>query len=469
MAFDVLGIIAPHPPIMVREVGGNEADATLASVHALETARSLLDSFRPETVVVMSPHAPGYRDAFDVTTAPRVSGDLGQFRAPQVSIAPAGDPELAAAIIAGAEAAGITAVPREDSRFGLERGLDHGVLVPMSFLDRDGRYPVVVLSLSFLPYEQHRRLGVVVREAAAELGRRVAFVASGDCSHRLTPSAPAGYSPRAHLFDERLVELLSANDFDGLSHIDAHLVEEAGECGLRSFITLGGFLEATGAASRVLAYEGPWGVGYLTAVFAPAEVLRDALGPDTGPEGPHLTPTTGSKGGSKGSTESAIVRLARATIESYVRDGRIPEAPSLDDPGLPARAGAFVSIHEHGELRGCIGTICATQPALADEVVHNAIEAATRDPRFPPITAGELDALEIKVDVLHDAESCDLEDLDPSTYGVIVSCDWRRGLLLPDLEGVDSVEQQVDIARRKAGIAPNERVALERFKVDRHD
>lgn len=468
MSLDVLGIIAPHPPIMVPEVGGAEAGATATSSDALGAAGLLLEGFAPDTVVLMSPHAPGYRDAFDVTTAAHLSGDLSGFRAPQVALRPSGDPELAAAILHGAAEAGITAVPREDGRFGLDRELDHGVLVPMSFLDREGRYPLVVLSLSYLPLEAHRRLGIVVREAALSLGRRVAFVASGDCSHRLTPAAPAGYSPRAHLFDERLIELLTANDFDGLEHFDPQLVEEAGECGLRSFITLGGFLEGSGTASRVLSYEAPWGVGYLTAVFGPADVLEKALGAYGGPVRPSLTPPTGSKGGSKGSPESEIVRLARETIERYVREGSVPEAPELAGPDLPPCAGAFVSIHEGDRLRGCIGTISATQPTLAEEVVHNAVEAATRDPRFPPISPAELDALDIKVDVLHAAVACELADLDPSTYGVIVCADRRRGLLLPDLEGVETVEQQVDIARRKAGIAPGERVTLERFKVDRH-
>jgi aromatic ring-opening dioxygenase LigB subunit len=379
---DVLGIIAPHPPIMVPEVGGAESGATATSSDALGAARIVLERFAPDAVVLMSPHAPGYRDAFGVTTAATLSGDLAAFRAPQVTFRLSGDPELAVAILAGASGAGITLVPREDDRFGLERQLDHGVIVPISFLDPEARYPLVVLSLCYLSYEAHRRLGSVVRDAAASLGRRVAFVASGDCSHRLTPGAPAGYSPDAHLFDARLVELLSANDFAGLELIDPALVEEAGECGLRSFIALGGFLEGSGAASRVLAYEDPWGVGYLTAVFGPEETLQAALGADGGPVRPSLTPRSGSKGGSKGSTESEIVRLARETIECYVRDGSVPDAPGLADPALPARAGAFVSIHEEGALRGCIGTIGPTQRTLAEEVVHNAIEAATRDPRL---------------------------------------------------------------------------------------
>jgi AmmeMemoRadiSam system protein A len=261
---------------------------------------------------------------------------------------------------------------------------------------------------------------------------------------------------------------LSDGDFDALSRIDPVLIEAAGECGLRSFITLGGFLGNREVDARLLAYEAPWGVGYLTALYASPGALDVALGGPESTSARIATPPRGSKGGSRGSSESEIVTLARRTIEEYVRSGAVPGRPSLSDEALPPRAGAFVSIHEGGRLRGCIGTIRATQPTLADEVVHNAVEAATRDPRFPPVGADELDSLDIQVDVLHDAEPCVAADLDPSMYGVIVSCDRRRGLLLPDLEGVDTVDEQIAIARRKAGIAAHEKVRLERFKVDRH-
>ena len=140
-------------------------------------------------------------------------------------------------------------------------------------------------------------------------------------------------------------------------------------------------------------------------------------------------------------------------------------------PEMKKRAGTFVSIHKHGMLRGCIGTIEPTQPNVALEVIQNAISAATRDPRFPPITPDELDDLDIKVDVLSEPEPVkSLEELDPKRYGVIVKSarDWRRGLLLPDLEGVDTVEYQVDIARRKAGIRPDEPIELYCFEVVRY-
>jgi AmmeMemoRadiSam system protein A len=119
-------------------------------------------------------------------------------------------------------------------------------------------------------------------------------------------------------------------------------------------------------------------------------------------------------------------------------------------------------------LRGCIGTIQPTFPTLAEEVASNAVQAAAYDPRFPPVGEEELADLEIKVDVLHAPESCELTDLDPARYGVIVTNGRRRGLLLPDLEGVDDVSQQVSIALQKAGIAPGEGCDIERFLVDRY-
>ena len=170
-------------------------------------------------------------------------------------------------------------------------------------------------------------------------------------------------------------------------------------------------------------------------------------------------------------TSHPLVQLAKDTIENYVRQGTTIQPPKELASEMEKQAGAFVSIHKHGMLRGCIGTIEPTQTNVAQEVIQNAISAATRDPRFPPIGPEELADLEIKVDVLGEPEPVDgLEELDPKRYGVIVrsATDWRRGLLLPDLEGVDTVEYQVDIARRKAGIRPDEAIELYRFEVIRY-
>ena len=167
------------------------------------------------------------------------------------------------------------------------------------------------------------------------------------------------------------------------------------------------------------------------------------------------------------------VQLAKKTIDLYIRERRVFRPVKEDCPEelFDTQAGAFVSIHEDGELRGCIGTIAPTRDCLAEEIVGNAIAASTRDPRFPPIQEEELEDLVISVDVLGEAEPVDsLMDLDVKRYGVIVEKGFRRGLLLPDLEGVDTVEYQVAIAKRKAGIRENETgVRMYRFEVIRHE
>ncbi|OGO05550.1 MAG: AMMECR1 domain-containing protein [Chloroflexi bacterium RBG_13_56_8] len=167
--------------------------------------------------------------------------------------------------------------------------------------------------------------------------------------------------------------------------------------------------------------------------------------------------------------EHPLVQLARQTITSYIREGICIEPPEELNEEMKPRAGVFVSLHRHGELRGCIGTIEPVQRNVAEEVIANAISAATRDPRFPALTPRELEDLEISVDVLTAPEPISSpSELDPQTCGVIVQCGRRRGLLLPDLEGVDTAQQQIDIALRKAWITANEPYRLFRFHVIRY-
>ncbi len=457
MAHGVLGIIAPHPPIMLDAVGGRDAARTRDSVDAMTEAADALGRFGPDTVVVMSPHSPSVSDAFVIDTAERYGGDLSRFGAPETALEYAGDPSFATSLIATLAGAGVPTIDRGSvARLGSGL-LDHGVIVPMSFLDPEGRWPIVSLSLSGLDMAAHRALGRAVARVADTLGLKVAFVASGDLSHRLSPDAPAGFAPGAERFDETVVELVEAGDLDGLASIDARLADMAGECGLRSFVTLSGAVPD--AHTRVLAYEAPWGVGYLTALVADAQTFA-ALGLDT--------PARGSKGGAAGHDEHELVSLARAAIEAYVGRGERLAPEPLADTTLPERAGTFVTLYRDGSLRGCIGTIVPTAPTLAAEVVHNAVQAATADPRFPALEPPELVDLEIKVDVLNPPEQCEEADLDPSRYGVIVRCDARQGLLLPDLDGVDTPARQLEIARRKAGIGPHEPIECHRFTVDRY-
>jgi AmmeMemoRadiSam system protein A len=163
-----------------------------------------------------------------------------------------------------------------------------------------------------------------------------------------------------------------------------------------------------------------------------------------------------------------VIKLAKKTVESYVREGKKPRPRKLT-PEMRERAGVFVSLHEHGQLRGCIGTFEPKEKNVAEEIIANSISSATGDPRFPPVTPSELDDLEYSVDILTEPEPVtDISQLEHKEYGVIVESGWKKGLLLPDLEGVDSVEEQIAICRLKAGISTDEPIRLYRFQVRRY-
>jgi len=165
-----------------------------------------------------------------------------------------------------------------------------------------------------------------------------------------------------------------------------------------------------------------------------------------------------------------LVSLAKHTVELYVREQKILDAKDDElPPDMRGRAGVFVCLKIHGELRGCIGTFQPQEPSIAQETVRNAISAATCDPRFSCLRAEELGDVEYTVDILTQPEKVtSKKELDPKRYGVIVQSGARRGLLLPDLEGVDTVDYQISIAMQKAGIPTGAQVELSRFEVRRY-
>ena len=466
--------LSPHPPVIVPEVGGRDALAAQSTANALKTLSSEIAGLHPETIVVIGPHGPVLRDAIACTAERRLTGDLSGFGAPQVSLAFDNDLELAGEIREQARATpsatALVMVGQDERRtYQLSRGLDHGAVVPLCFLKQAGfSGRLVNLTMGFLPHLELYEFGTVVARAAEKRGRRVAVIASGDLSHRLTRDAPAGFHPRGKDFDAGIMASVRASDPSALLHMDEDLVQDAGECGLRPIIMMFGSLDGRKVTSRVLSYEGPFGVGYGVALLLPGE--RDA----SREFARAWREDEADQARKLGDAQSPIVALARGSLESWVRDGR-RISPGPEHAGLLGqRAGAFVSLKKHGRLRGCIGTTEPTTKNLAEEVIQNAISAGTQDTRFTPVEPDELDSLVCSVDVLSPAEPVSgMNDLDPKVYGVIVEKPSRRGalrgLLLPDLEGIDTVEKQVQIAKQKAGIRPADQdVKLYRFTVTRY-
>ena len=426
-------VIMPHPPIARPLVGRGEEKKIQATLDAYRKASEQIARDAPETIVIISPHNIFFRDAFYISPGETYTDSLSRFGASADRISIPYDTELRNEIIRLCEEKGIPTV--SDKRYDGEP--DHGSLIPLLFVSESyTNFRVVRIAPSFLSDEMLMEMGRMIERAAAHLGRRMMLIASGDLSHKLLPEGPYGYVKEGPEFDRRVTEMMKEGDLKAFREFTPEFRDRCAECGLPGFIMLSGALENYHVRPDLLSYEGTFGVGYAICTFA---------------------------------VEDACVRLAKDSLEKYIRSGKQLKRPnSLPEWMTAQKAGVFVSLHKNGDLRGCIGTILPWYGCVADEIIVLAIEAGTRDPRFYPVRAEELEDLEYNVDVLSEAEPAERDQLDARRYGVIVTNGSRRGLLLPDLEGVDTPGQQIAIALQKAGIRPDEPYRLERFTVERH-
>ena len=454
--------MVPHPPMIVPAVGRGSEKQIQKTIDAYEQVADEIAALAPETIIITSPHTVMYADYFHISPGRGAKGDFGRFRAAQVCFDEEYDRELVNELADIARGQGFPAgvMGERDKR------LDHGTMVPLYFIRR--KYTgakIVRIGLSGLPLSEHYRLGQMIREAVDRLGRKAVFVASGDLSHKLQDYGPYGFAEEGPQYDARIMDVCGRAAFGELFDFDETFCDRAAECGHRSFVIMAGAFDGLAVKATQLSHEDVTGVGYGICTFYPGEkdesrhFLKQYLG------------GAAKRLAEKRAKEDPYVQLARKSVEYYILHHRKMEMPEdLPEELLTKRAGAFVSIHEHGKLRGCIGTIAPVRDCVAREIIDNAVSASTRDPRFDPIRAHELKWLEISVDVLGEAEPIKSPaELDVKRYGVIVTKGMKRGLLLPDLDGVDTVEEQISIAKSKAGIADwDTNVELQRFEVVRH-
>lgn len=453
--------IVPHPPLIVPEVGGGSEREIQKTIEAYQKVAHALAALAPDTIIVISPHSVMYGDYIHISPGTRARGDLGRFGAGKVIIEKDYDTDLIMALSEQARLFGISAgtLGEKDS------SLDHGVLVPLYFVEKYYRdYRLLRISISGLSRLEHYRFGQCIKKAIDGLGRKAVIMASGDLSHRLKEDGPYGLSPEGPEFDKQITEAMAEGDFMRFLTFEEDFTEAAGECGLRSFIEMAGALDGLAVKPDFISYQGTLGVGYAVCAY-------EIIGEDASRKFGDLFEQRQRKSLSAArEAEDEYVRLARLSLETYIQSQRPLKRPSeLSADLLEKRAGVFVSLKKDGRLRGCIGTIEPVRDCIADEIIRNAISAGTEDPRFEAVSEEELDSLVYSVDVLSPAEPIDsIGELDVKRYGVIVTRGRRRGLLLPNLEGVDTPEKQVAIALQKAGIDAHEQYDMERFEVVRH-
>ncbi len=252
--------ICPHPPLIIPNVGKERIQEVSDTIEAMEELAEDFEQKDPQSVIVISPHAPKDSNSFLINTADLFKGHFHQFGDLSTELAFQNDLELVDSIKEQFEENNI---PFKQRSF---KELDHGTLVPLYYLTQ-GKPNLQIVSLAYsnLSLKKHFQMGEALRKATE--GRNVAIVASGDMSHRLNKQAPAGYSPRGEEFDRKLIELIKKKDTQGILNMDPSLVQEAGQCGCRSVIILLGALKEVEWKPEIISYEGPFGVGYLVARF----------------------------------------------------------------------------------------------------------------------------------------------------------------------------------------------------------
>ena len=455
----------PHPPLIIPAIGAGREREIAATIQAYHDVMCAAAELRPDTVVIVSPHATVYDDFFHISPGAGAEGNFAAFGHPEITVGIAYDEEFVRVLSA---LAGEKEIPA--GTLGEKHpSLDHGTMIPLFFLSTylgDAPTKFVRIGISGLSAHTHALLGQCIAAAAERLGRRTVCIASGDLSHRLMEGGANGFAPEGAEFDELCTAFLKAGDFLSLLQIPGSFAETAGHCGLNGLWVLAGALDRAALDAKLHSYEGPFGVGYAVASFTVTG--RSEANDFTA----QLVRAEDAAIAGLRAAEDDYVRIARMSVEHFVRTHSYAALPhELPQELTESRAGAFVSIKKYGKLRGCIGTFVPAQQRLAEEILYNAVSAAVHDGRFEAIEEGELNRLVYSVDVLSVPEPIEsAAQLDPKTYGVIVKSltDNRRGLLLPDLMGIDTAEEQIAIAREKARIQPKEPIALARFTVKRH-
>ena len=401
----VIGLVSPHAGYIY---SGPVAGAVISKIE-----------FK-DTFIIMGPNHTGRGKLLSIMTQGTWKTPLGEIEI---------DSELGKRIL-------VTSSHLEEDNVAHQ--YEHSIEVQLPFLQyfrKDIR--IVPIILAYSSGAIYKEIGKELAKVVKELNKGVIIIASSDMTH---------YEPQesAQRKDNKAIEaILDLNEDELLKRVDELKISMCGYAPVVSLISAAKELGATGAELVKYQTSGDTSGDYSSVVGYAGIIIR-------------------------GIEMSPLVRLAKETVETCVKDGKSPQPEELTPEMMP-RAGVFVSIHKFGELRGCIGTFEPIQQNVAEEIITNAISSATKDPRFSPVTPNELNDLSYSVDVLTAPEPIKSKvQLDPKKYGVIVEAGFRRGLLLPDLEGVDTVDHQINICRQKAGIAPGKSIKLYRFEVKRY-
>lgn len=446
----IAAALLPHPPVIIPEIGGKSCSQCKQTIQGMKQAAHILTAKWPDTILIISPHGPIFRDGPCFLSEDHLTGNMGNFGYPSISAEGWTDKKLLSLI--GDEFKAIHQNyllmdrPTAD-RYGRTCQLDHGFLIPFWYIEKEfqPRY-IISMTYGYQDGDSEYQTGQAIRRAIEKSGRRVAVVASGDMSHRLSSASPYGYDPAGSAFDRKVDNFLTEGDWSSIRYFPESLSDAAGECGLRSLQVLAGIIGSRGRM-RIFSHESPFGIGYITG-----SVMLSLRGKNGS-----IHPAQGRK------AVDPCCLLAKETITARVT-GQPFQGNDYGTDWLHERGACFVTLYKDQKIRGCMGTLFPIENDLIHEIMGNAESAALKDPRFPPVRQEELPSIHCTVDILSELEEImGTSELDPQRYGIVVLCEHRTGLVLPRAPGIYTARQQLSKALQKGHIDPTEPYRMLRF------
>ena len=477
------GYLMPHAPVFIDKVSGAQSKAVSKTLKALDDIAIEIEQLKPDTIVIISPHGPIFSDAVAIYDLKTYQGHLHAFGEYELSYAFEKDDDLCGRLLEASRLNNGFFYPLKETdfkRFQYPTSLDHGVTVPLHFiLKRFNDFKLLAMSFGTFAYTELLKQGEIIQQVAEASKKRIVIIASGDMSHALKSDGPYAYNPDGPWFDNTMCQHIENQTPYEIFNLPHSQIENASECGLRSFAIMMGAFNKKHISTKKMSYEGPFGVGYLVAKV---NLLN---GTDAADQIELINQKWREATQKNQMNAHPYVQIANAVVRHYTKHKYAPKVTWKEDSVeiegkaifiqatsreelTTLKRGVFVSIKKMGALRGCIGTIMPSKNNLLTEVISNAISACSKDYRFDPIEEKELELLTISVDILSELERiADVSCLNPREYGVTVHSKGRMGVLLPDLDGVDTIEDQLKIASNKAGFKVEEIEYIERFSVER--
>lgn len=473
--------IVPHAPILIEMIGDNQMQLAIKTVQAMEKIAKEIVALEPDALVVISPHGPIFNDAIAVYDLNRYSGDFEAFVKPSPSYSFTKDQVFIETLLSiNATKKGVY-YPLKDNdfeAFQFSPTLDHGILVPLHFLwDAGLNVPITCMSYGTLSYETLMENAALLKETSEKIQKNVVIIASGDLSHTLMACGPCEYHESGEKLDHFIVQAIANNKPYDMFFVPEQWVEDGKPCGLQSFAMGIGVFGDEGLSTKLYSYEGPFGVGYMVANVIPSEERTMGF--------QYFKNKRQSEWRDQIEKEHFYVKIARLAMAYYLENQRLPQVEVTETAvtigthhvmvpydvfleDLEALQSTFVSVKYKGTLRGCMGDT-ESKWTLLESIIENAVNACAFDTRFEGLTLEALDDTLIYVDVLSPLERIDsVDQLNPELYGVLIKGKGRSGLLLPALEGIHTVAEQLKIAQNKAGLETQTTEEMYRFTVQRY-